>query len=698
MDVLDRQILLAYAATKAVETDINNPFSGVIPIFQVLAKQFAGKPFNASDASQELAKSFGLEAPHDLIQYWMADLVKNNIVSSTAAKTDAGTVYYWTREFENASVGENFKASLDRVLGAFDRFKQSQNELHIHAYTSDQFYTLLRQGIISGMFSEEFRAPRVKSEEEYIFGRFVEYLEDTDTESLGILSEMRGAVIISDLIVHAWSPQKKAPDLRTMSVYLDSPTTMDALGLAGVERKRYALTLIELLKSCKADVLIADVHVQEIASNIRGLLKLPSNQRYGPTYIAILKGEVDDDLLQVTVGNLDSAVEALGIKVDDNFENHLRRSPIQGESRETLFARLQSMYQKSDALERDLDVIAGVLSRRGPKNPVRLEKALSVFVTNNDRLSGYVNRYMADAFGYKWDNVQLVITRRNMTGMLAFCLGVKKSKEVSQEELLLVASNAAAINPDIVRKIQSHVANLNHARSGELIQLLRMPNISRIAMDRTHGQVANATEGITREIIERAMETLREEAKGEVEQRFRSANTRLRNQADEMRLQVEEETRNREFAAQEADRRLHVERERASAELAATKRSQVQDRLRQLERTQQQYEAWMDARRSVGSGFSIVAFAAAALVATLTFYTTLTSIQEMLWKVLVALALGLAVLVPLFATPLKRRVQDILCSSQQRVFVEAARLIGLKEADRSEEGLARVKKDLEAQL
>ncbi|RIJ15083.1 hypothetical protein D1227_13465 [Henriciella mobilis] len=492
----------------------------------------SGTVFDTREVSRLLSDQFGLDAPEDLINYWVGSLLTHHIIEQAQSLDSGDALYVWSNATESSEIEAPEDEKLGQIANSFEDFRAEQDDLLL-AQKDIDIISIIHDELIIELTDTVSSNGKHDSEQSYIFGRFTEWLANNRPDEFEYLSEIRHQAIMVELILNLFDSSNKNIKLNLLNIYLDSPIVMDLVGLSGPDRKRHSEFLVKSASDAGAVLLIADPHLDEIYSNIDGVLNNLPHNRYGPTAEALRRGELSEDTIGLIRGALPRLIEDAGVKLDSSIEHHVSRSPLNEDFSGRLYGRIQSYYRNLAACERDIQVVRGVMGRRGPKGYMRLADAKAVFVTQNSILANVSNSLAGQELNYRIGAVPLVIARSRFSAMMMSLFGLQKSKEISKLDLLVAARSAISYNPGVLEAIAANIKKMSIDGRDDIVALLKDDDFARLIMDTTKGVPANATAGITNEIIQRARHTIAEDVKGEIEARYKSSNARFKRQAEQ---------------------------------------------------------------------------------------------------------------------------------------------------------------------
>lgn len=281
--------LVAFSAARSYSVSTNNPVELVLPLFEPIAAANHGKLFVAADCAMEIASRYDLVVSAELCTHWSGHLLKRGLLVPASGIASGAAV--WNQKNISNLNNSDFSKDLLRILTELRSFLAASKDFLLQSYTDAELVSLLKQGAISSMFPKLYETGGTsKSEEEYIYSRFLQHAAKSSPTIVESLSTLRRAAIICDLILHSREPHRPPKNPQQVSLYFDSPLVMDLIGLCGKIRREHGRRLLAGFEQLGFVPLINPEMVFEIRNNIHGLLNKPARERYGPTAEALRKG------------------------------------------------------------------------------------------------------------------------------------------------------------------------------------------------------------------------------------------------------------------------------------------------------------------------------------------------------------------------------------------------------------------------
>lgn len=538
--------LIAFAAARSYSANTNNPLNSVLPLFEPIAAAFHGRPFSAAELSRELADRYDLIVSEELCGHWATQLVQQELLIPIANAEGSGG-HQWSQErVANAPDGA-FADELAALLDALRGFSEQSGDLITSSLTDEQIVSLLRRGAIASMFPRlhENNNPAHRSEDEYVFSRFVAWANSNDPKVVDSIARLRKAAIYSDLILHLREPRRPSTNIQNVFAYLDSPLVMDLVGLGGKLRQAFAARLIRTLKEMKIVSLVSPVMVDEIKGNIKALLKRDPRDRFGPTADALRKGDFRVDYVEACHDRIEMLIEDAGIQIDRGFSRYLKAQYDEAGKNleEELLAKLQSHYRMFGAAERDAESLFGCFGRRDGLKPRDMYSSRCFFVTSNDMLAAVGNKFFREHLGHGDSTFPIIVTRSTIAAMADAISGVATKDSMTEQELIISAADATSYDPVVFDKIETLLKTITPDEASDLSHILQRTDVSQLAMDLVRGNANNVTSKSVSEIVSSVKNRLDEEA----EKRVAASIERERQEAAQRTDELSAEIKNKDY-------------------------------------------------------------------------------------------------------------------------------------------------------
>lgn len=551
--------LIAFATARSYSANTNNPLNSILPLFEPIAAALHGRPFDTGDLSKELRERYDLIVSEELCGYWANQLAQQKLLVPIPNAEGSGG-FQWSQErISNAPDGA-FAEELTTLLQAMRRFASESGDLITGALTDEQLVSLLRRGAIASMFPRlhQNNNPAHKSEDEYVFARFVAYAQSNYPSVVDSLATLRRAAIYSDLILHLREPRRPSNGTQIVYAYLDSPLVMDLVGLGGKLRKAFADRLVKVLREMKVVCVVSPVMIDEIRGNIRALIKRDPRDRFGPTADALRRGDFKIEFVEACYDRVEALIEDQSLQIDRNFNQYLKPQYDQsGKSlEEELLSKLQSHYKMFGAAERDAESLFGCFGRRDGHKPQNMYFSKCFFVTSNDMLAAVGNKFFREKQSYQESTFPIVITRATMAAMADAIGGVATKDSMTEQELIISAADATSYDPVVFDKIEVLLKDMTPSQAEDLSNILQRTDVSQLAMDLVRGSASNVNSQRVSEIVDSVKNKLELEAEARVAANIESERKNAKIAADDLSAAILERD-SRILALNAATRRQH---------------------------------------------------------------------------------------------------------------------------------------------
>jgi hypothetical protein len=260
--------------------------------------------------------------------------------------------------------------------------------------------------------------PDVNQKDLYVVGKYVQYLQETQSLRLEYLE----TVIKGNLLANAiflTDPSTYQRKFKNTVVIFDAPLVIYALGYTGEPRKRPVIELIDLLRRHGAQLQIFRHSLEEVIGILTACAELIRRRAfrdsYGPSIeYFIEKGYSETDVMMF-IENLEANLANLGMTVSDK-PSYSEHEHVIGEEDFLDYLQETIGYTKDIARERDKDSISAIYRLRKGETFIAIEECKAVFVTANRSLANCTRRY--EEFGYRIGTAPLGITDYELTNIV----------------------------------------------------------------------------------------------------------------------------------------------------------------------------------------------------------------------------------------------------------------------------------------
>ena len=342
MPQLDRRDLINYAFVSQGIFGANDLLSALLPLIQPIVAELEGQVFDPEVLTQKISSRFPWKISSDAIELLPPRMEHLDWVKKILDK-DGRAAYIFKSipyvPFDDAEANR-IDARLSEIGGAFRELLKEISPLESAAYeNADLEELLLRWLVEAGGFdrgsilaaarssmdsrgdidesklSEELklgRARAFRNQDDYLCGRFIQYLAENDKEKFEDIVALSALTLIAEVILNFREPKGKTTKTN-VDFYYDGPFVMDLLGLTGAARQKNAQYIHDSVGELSANIRILDHSCDEIRDNLNAMFSLPRPRRHGPTWDAICKAQIQEQFANEVRQNVDVYVQNLDI-------------------------------------------------------------------------------------------------------------------------------------------------------------------------------------------------------------------------------------------------------------------------------------------------------------------------------------------------------------------------------------------------
>ena len=390
------------------------------PFFAAVCYEFAGQPFDAGKFSAAVADRYNIRIPR-LAALGLAEQLAEEGLLEVLSGYARSTVYQYCKAavLADASAAESpvTEAQVEAVLASFvgycradGRMESRQDEALEEALldrllNADSMRLLNRREasiaakrtpktlVLNKSASEVAQTPMDADELhlDFLVSQFLLDLQTSNPSAFDQVSNIAFANMAAEALACFREPPTVGASLDGLTVYLDSPLLLDALGV-NAEYEDYGNELLAAIKASGAAAAVLEHCVAEAEAAIRAQL---GYLRSGVNKTATNWGtSARPDILAALIGNVAARAETrLGIAVhrDPGANLHRRAATTVGDIEAEMDRRMQA-WRNADAKDHDRRSVWSLLSLRDTSAPVtRICNSKWLFVTRNTALVGIAN-------------------------------------------------------------------------------------------------------------------------------------------------------------------------------------------------------------------------------------------------------------------------------------------------------------------
>lgn len=353
--------------------------------------------FDIQDVKQQFIREFSITPPEPALQTILTRAKKRGFINLKNQR------YFKIPEKLN-QVQENsnqkrikIQRSLNALLVEFKDFSQNKHNITISNEEAESFlYKYISKNIsafIDILSGNGFNVDTKVKNKDYLTASFITYLNKEKLDKLTYLDDVVKGLLLANYITYADKITSKS-SFTNITVYLDSPVILGALGYSGNIQKRSLSEFLDLLTSLKINVCVFDITIDEIerlfGAWMDGLEKKEYTKFKPKTLELLMAKGLDSIALETEKALLESKISQLGIQIQRSFsinnkfqcdeqalEEHLRNSGLNID------------------LRHDVTCISRIHNIRGEQKIKSFDSKFSIFVTLNSTLERLACKYFS---------------------------------------------------------------------------------------------------------------------------------------------------------------------------------------------------------------------------------------------------------------------------------------------------------------
>jgi hypothetical protein len=364
-------------------------------VLDVLADCYPG-PGTEATVGEAIRETFGFTIPDKVVGHLLRKLVKarkvvaqedgnyqiDNSARAGLASLRESMAQFKSRQIELLTKFTNFVKQYHG--GSFDLISADPSS-HLHAFIARHAAPLLRRGI-AGQRGNSTPWGELQGAE-YLVGSFVVHLEARDAATFGYLIDaVKGAILAGVLEM---GPGDLKQSLNKLTMVLDTPVLLSALGYQGTIPRRAAEQMLQLARKLNVRLVCFDHTEKELNGVLDAAiatLRRPGKPVEGWRAVTLHFDEVGATPADIAIAqnSLRSDLQHLGLRIvprPDSYHQY-------GLDETALDALLQKELpaQKGSTRLYDLQSISAVHRLRKGGSPDSFERCGYIFVTNNSGL------------------------------------------------------------------------------------------------------------------------------------------------------------------------------------------------------------------------------------------------------------------------------------------------------------------------
>lgn len=615
--MIDRQ-LITYAFLAQTNPTQGDLLSGLAPIVKPIARELAGRPFDAKEFSLRVEELYQIS-----IHPWVADdlaprlekaglLVKTQVTARVASYAYADI----PQEFDEVSVDD-----IRRVLQRFVDYARpllprhnlelddvQLEETFLRELTSLDFHAaLLRpKRATASAAAHPARAeemgqadvPAVAEQEALVLSNvtilcagFILAMYQAEPGLYDLILRIATGAMVAEAVLNIQNPGGTA-SLRGLRIALDGPFIMALLDLEETNSTAYARTLCEQMCQQGAFLQVFQHSVDEVREAVGSTLRA-FNEGHGKGALARRLGVGSyRQYVSSVLGTLDGAINRLNITILA-APNTRDTYAFFSKADETAMTEYLGYYENSLARERDAASVAAVMRLRRSKRArmERIHQSGVVFVTSNTRVADKADSFTVSHGMRVGREVPPVLTDRQLASLLFVMFG-GQGKELTQYQLLANCAKALEPNNAVIQNMHRFLAGLDPSQAAQFRAVMTEDRASQHLVQLTLGEGCISSTQDATAILEQLERQLGEESRRQFDERVAELTTQHEAQKDAITQKHQDEV-----AA------LQARQDELATKLAEVESERVQDRferdaaIQSREALNKQVQSLIDARR-----------------------------------------------------------------------------------------------------
>lgn len=517
---MTKQSILASLAFLKLSSDTNRGLflDNFIPFVTEVMKEQDTDVLSIPNLQASLKNRFGLTIPHHVIKALLYRAKKQGLVSLAdkvfkRSKTvfSSGTFNVLQEEVERIYLAL-IASFIAFAHGNYNvDFTEQEAEQAILTFISYNQLYIFQSPDVGKVIPD---LPTLSPQTRFIVAQFVVGAKAKDPQALRFLDTIVKGYMIAN-VLYLPDVHNLEKRFRKTRVFLDTPFLLFALGYSGSEFAAPARELLALLHADNAQLFCFRHTVEEI----KGILyacseKLQHYQKgvFGLSlkYFTSLGYRPSD--VQLLISHLERDIEDLGIRIVPAPDYSVHKYVIDEQELKVLITG-KMQHRAELGIERDIASVSAIYRLRGDQVSYSIEETKAIFLTTNETLS-----QLAKEHYYRTHSQQSsppCITDFELTNLI-WLKTPNRAPDLPMKRI--IADSYAAIQPDDELMVQ-WMGEMDKLKSlGKITEedyyFMRCSNEAHVAlMDSAVGQSKVMTEGNVAQIMERAKDSIREEAK-----------------------------------------------------------------------------------------------------------------------------------------------------------------------------------------
>jgi len=528
-------MLITYAVVSHEMLNSADVLSGLLPFFEPLLMEQDGKIFDQSKLMRDIEANTHWHLTTDIVDQIVQRMVRAHWLTRDRS-TQEKIIYTVTLpEGERRLDRSQAVEGLDRVILQFQSFLKTLPIRTSIAANSEELKELLLQWLVDSVADMEVSNPsqtgptpdaevkrksalKIPDTANYLFARFTVWLNSENPPVAKLLTEIAGAVILTEVILHFRNPPALGRRRLGLQVFIDGPIIMDYLGLSGPVAKESAAYTIDKLRELGCGIACFTHSRDEVKEILSSVLKEPSGRTGQRTVDAINRGDISIGDVTATFSVLERKLKDAGVEIVmtalGTLSNVKEFFPDELVTKTGQRLGLQRPDEHGPARvsvrdERDSRSVALVMRKRQGYRTSDLFESKVVMLSQNYRLCRIARETCRDnELLSQWD-IGPIVHRSDAAGALFLVVGATDRENITRTELLGTCMDVMRLRPKIVEDVKKQLANLKTRMTVEQLDAaLTDPHCAVALMDATIGVNRVVDRSNVEEVVEVLCEAL----------------------------------------------------------------------------------------------------------------------------------------------------------------------------------------------
>lgn len=505
--------LITFAFVKSEFEKTGDIVQGLMPLFAPIIKKNARKDFSPKEFSKEVNRYYGIELHPYVAEDWAVRLCESGYLH--AVEQGGNNIRYINRNIDLPEPSINI-IQIDKIIDEFVTYIESgliESTIKIdrekiessifERLTTMEFLNALRKKAaykppdntlrISSTGTEGQKENHVDALEAKLDSLCASHalrLLRHKPADFELLSAIASGALVSEVVLGLRIPPSPGKIAKNLSVYLDAPLVIDALGIADDEECECARMILKELVELGGTLCMFRRSVDELSHVIAAALQSHNNGDRSNSSIGrrLATDQLNIIRIRSILKDLEGALANHSIKIvsfDDEYSDLYKHFPEEREKE--LVSIIRPFAGKYFPRATDARSVANVvrLIMSEPKKG-DLFSAKAVFITKNSGLVRDANYFFRREHFLSEEQAPLFLTDRYTAGLILIAKG-GKGDDVPRRKLIANCTAALTPDQDVVDRMISTLNEIDTTKAEEFEALIVDDRCAFYMMERSLG-------------------------------------------------------------------------------------------------------------------------------------------------------------------------------------------------------------------